>query len=1361
MNETTTPLGMIVPVDVAAFCVGTADEQEMTATPRFAGATTVYTQQVTAALQAFLGANVTRGLDAPPLDPLEHGVHLHWALPDALTHASVVNGALNFSATPNRWLVARVLTRGGQVSSKAWIVESDTLLAQQPDNQHSVTLPVSDSSQNFRYLGVWQVFDAHWQEPQIAPEQTIKSLFGSELIAVASGDVAFASFYPNARSAFGFCDTLDDLQAGGSAAAELAYTVIGWYSNPALDPLHQGPSLAQIQTTYKWTYDGGAGSAGPTYTIYNGLVQGIQWNPSTSYIQPDQTPVQATVAVANTPAEALSAYFRGLDAPASPFFETLFTAFQTGLLNALKQPQPDQLLDLEEALHAQRFGASSAGTIYTIVKADGDDSGTEVIDLPLPLADDLNLLNQYQQQYDFCQAQKTEFIWQLFAEWYRIFEATDPQTRNAAFQATLSRYNKHGALDSACSAWSAKVSAQQQVVQGRLGSDYRLSALAAPAYCNATEPVVLLAGEELTASERFGGDGRYRADDYLQCRLTAQLLTAVTVSSHQITPDQVRSVDLPTPNGLPYAALCNALLEEACLLNTALQAALTAGSEAPLAQALQTALTGGAQTVYTFAGSLPSPVGAHWWEGRNPWLPLLMQWEVDYQPLLATVQGQKLVDYAPQFFTSNFQVDAETGAIRYAPAAGDPHSIILDPSTAAYGQPYHGSAILSGSAGDGLRAQLSSYLATQPDPGLQQILQQLQSTGILMQALSGFNSALLMRHQSLQLNVQVPNDADIPTKRLTAAVGSLAQHMTLAPAFNSYFNPIRAGYGRLALTIVDAFGQKRPVAINNLYIGDTLTTNYQGKVVPGTFYLEPRVAQASRLLFRWIAANSDVDESNAHPATSPVCGWLLPNHLVEGFFLYNQQGKPLGELRLNGDKSAIVWQATPGDAGTIDQSIETVLQYENPSLRALGVALRHATPAYFEAFARAIDTANAATSPTGPDSSTGTAALLGRPVALTQVSLRLELAGTPACNQDWAVVQGGGVVETDSGFTGVQFPVVLGDLDRLGDGLLGYFKPGPDGAFELGTFYSDAAEAAATTGVVQPAPTNILLTATPGAGGQVPVGDQDEYKVLLLVDPRAGVHATIGIVPTQYIVIPANQYADTLSGLESTFLVNPILKGSGGLALPVPAESGYAWSWVEEVRQGTQAEWAVTPGIAPPAAGAVWAYSPQQISEGWLRLNPQLLAFDLVDAQGHATVTNGSTAALTLNITNKRASALTFKPGQLIGEGSPNSGTVFYMHLGGLVPQAQVPAVQTSAPGWTFQVLNDAQYGNYWAATPAPNQPVALAPGGQLAITLANVQVATNNAQEYVYFDYYNVDGLSDGVYDALLTVQPKPQGGS
>src|SRR5206468_4100454 len=157
----------------------------------------------------------------------------------------------------------------------------------------------------------------------------IKALFGSEIHAVASGDIAFAAFYPNARNIFGFYDDASDITVSGNTPVNLMYTVTGWFSNSANDPLSTNLTLAELQQQYSWTYSDG-NSPTPSYSLYSGLVQDIEWNPNTHYITDSNTPVGLDVAVGNNPAETIAAYFRGINHPSLTIFEQLLTMFEMG-----------------------------------------------------------------------------------------------------------------------------------------------------------------------------------------------------------------------------------------------------------------------------------------------------------------------------------------------------------------------------------------------------------------------------------------------------------------------------------------------------------------------------------------------------------------------------------------------------------------------------------------------------------------------------------------------------------------------------------------------------------------------------------------------------------------------------------------------------------------------------------------------------------------------------------------------------------------------------------------------------------------------------------------------------------------------
>src|SRR5579863_1121226 len=74
-----------------------------------------------------------RSIRAEPWNPLipdlelDIGIHLHWALPAALTHGiQSRTGEIEFPPVPNRWVVLRVPVEK-HLTPRAWVLQSDYL----------------------------------------------------------------------------------------------------------------------------------------------------------------------------------------------------------------------------------------------------------------------------------------------------------------------------------------------------------------------------------------------------------------------------------------------------------------------------------------------------------------------------------------------------------------------------------------------------------------------------------------------------------------------------------------------------------------------------------------------------------------------------------------------------------------------------------------------------------------------------------------------------------------------------------------------------------------------------------------------------------------------------------------------------------------------------------------------------------------------------------------------------------------------------------------------------------------------------------------------------------------------------------
>jgi hypothetical protein len=375
-------------------------------------------------------------------------------------------------------------------------------------------------------------------------------------------------------------------------------------------------------------------------------------------------------------------------------------------------------------------------------------------------------------------------------------------------------------------------------------------------------------------------------------------------------------------------------------------------------------------------------------------------------------------------------------------------------------------------------------------------------------------------------------------------------------------------------------------------------------------------------------------------------------------------------------------------------------------------------------------------------SNAGLATLVGRPVALAEALLRVELAGAPLLDIGYSTF----TTDTDDGFGTIELPVVLGDVGRLSDGLIGYFGPiVPGESYDLGTFYTQGSDGT-TPGIVPPATDTVALTPTPRVGAAVPPDlTPDTRTVLMLLDPKAGVHATTGVLPTAELELPADLVGGALSTLDMSFLIAPVLAGAAELAIPTPVQPGYAVSWVQEGQTETgDLTWLVTPEIGDPGGRVVWPYTPQSVREGWLRLNPLVLDFQLADSNGRPVVHAGVANTLTLTVTNAGRRDATFRSGPAVPEGVSAEGSIFYVHLGALVTAADAPAVVFSATGWSFTPFTDPRLGPYWAVTATAD--VTVPAGRALTFQISALTVTSTAARAQVPFDYYGVDGLDDGV---------------
>ena len=507
----------------------------------------------------------------------------------------------------------------------------------------------------------------------------------------------------------------------------------------------------------------------------------------------------------------------------------------------------------------------------------------------------------------------------------------------------------------------------------------------------------------------------------------------------------------------------------------------------------------------------------------------------------------------------------------------------------------------------------------------------------LSQAFGGFNKALSNLSQSYQLNIADPQASEQADKDFTTKVrGVIQQENGYSVISSGDYAPYRAGKMTLdRVRIIDTFGRYWPSGNEKLLKPASLISTELMAGDDGTndVYLSPRLIQPMRLNFRWLSAHAsllnddtigqDLVEMNSHPATSPICGWVLPNNLDNSLMIYHHDGQALGYIDQAGH-----WRTFPSHAGPV-----TPEDIDNPHLSAMVQRLCRITQtqtssatSFIEDFINVLDTAADSIAPDNSAQHDALSLLIGKPFALVRavVSMAQKGLSTPFKRSDYndllfrheldrfTEIAKKGPVPADGfkwntyEYEQVRIPLRIGEYRQLNDGLAGYWiDEAPDDAvtppLNSDVFYAPQS--------FNPDNAQPLLKTHDAKGNpflmQLALTQDQPIQLSMLVDPSAKVHATCGILPVKDIHIPPDQYRPALNRMEVAFLTAPLLTLPERIHISLPTEPGYGWSWIEKEGQG----WKVINStgsirladfarVFPSQASEIWG---QLQSKGWLR----------------------------------------------------------------------------------------------------------------------------------------------------------------
>ena len=227
--------------------------------------------------------------------------------------------------------------------------------------------------------------------------------------------------------------------------------------------------------------------------------------------------------------------------------------------------------------------------------------------------------------------------------------------------------------------------------------------------------------------------------------------------------------------------------------------------------------------------------------------------------------------------------------------------------------------------------------------------------------------------------------------------------------------------------------------------------------------------------------------------------------------------------------------------------------------------------------------------------------LMGQPLALTRAVIALETAGgvLPVSQADTSVnarLLAGragrkvSILRTASRrarlhSTPSRFPVRLGNLADIDDGLVGFFIDGQGTRESVQHLLRPQRPGKECQDIARPGPDTITLTlnATPIA-------------LTFLMDPRAPIHATTGILPVETLAIPSDQYADHgPSGVD-------LLHTSSAHRARRPDRAAPARGRIRLELGAARAACADAAAAQCRQRSGHYNYTPQHLFEGWARL---------------------------------------------------------------------------------------------------------------------------------------------------------------
>lgn len=555
-------------------------------------------------------------------------------------------------------------------------------------------------------------------------------------------------------------------------------------------------------------------------------------------------------------------------------------------------------------------------------------------------------------------------------------------------------------------------------------------------------------------------------------------------------------------------------------------------------------------------GIRPNPLCINSW--TPPWNPLFMEWQVRFHP---DPQYQ-----SDEYQASNWNFDGKD----YIPKND---FNMKDPFV------YTGRTILSSHESDVLAERFDQFT----ESAYPEVKMKIKQMRILSQSLGGLYDFMLKEDRSLLVMPWQKGDSKLDDL-VTALLGEedLAQrYKKEIPLF-----PVRAGKLELCnLRIIDCFGRAIDYTIGDVILPISFQDRNHSQI--NNAFLKPRILQPLRIQFTWDEMQCGQDEKSC------IFGWIWANMNESCIHVYRSNGQMLGSIQLiyrgnNQTEMKAVFANPPGET----REFEELLEDANVHLRQFILDLLAACNENIYVLNHVLEVINDSMwniHSSGMQRNSDIFAYLGHPLALCGITLSYELLGSFRYNE-----------ENGRRFSSIQhsiFPICLGDVEKQGDGVIGYYLH-EDGLLNYQQLHLSHAFDKDSNRKFKEKDGYISNQ------NQIPLSmdrNSQPVHVSILMSPYGKLTINSGILPVKEEQLPVSLTDEALRHIYLSLFYGPYLTSEKEIQLIQPKALEKQWYYMDYEAPGKKC---ITKELHTPQLHAV-SNEDIVIKEGWLLLREQ------------------------------------------------------------------------------------------------------------------------------------------------------------